>query len=162
MKRFLASALVILITVFSFPITSSFGSETGLDEFLASFDYKARKEMKVGSAELVEMVKSGQAVLVDIRFPEEVASWSVGFSINIPLNELPTRLSELPKGKRIVTACPHKDRAIIAMTYLKSKGYNAAYLKDGLTGLVELLRGDEALLLQKALNNSGQKTDTRQ
>jgi len=143
--------MTILVLLFSLPSAPSFGGGENLEAFLTSFDYKARKEMKISSTELVEMIKSGQAVLVDIRFPEEVASWRMGFSISIPLNELPARLNELPKGKRIVTACPHKDRAIIAMTYLKSKGYNATYLKDGLTGLAELLRGDEALNLQKAL-----------
>ena len=42
-------------------------------------------------------------------------------SYYVPLNELPERLGELPKDKIVVTACPHKDRAIIAMTYLRSK-----------------------------------------
>jgi hypothetical protein len=30
------------------------------------------------------------------------------------------------------------------MAYLRTKGYNARYLTDGLTGLAEALRGDEA------------------
>jgi hypothetical protein len=30
------------------------------------------------------------------------------------------------------------------MAYLRSRGYNARYLTDGLTGLAESLRGDEA------------------
>ena len=45
---------------------------------------------------------------------EEYAAWQVGPSKNIPLNELPKRLNELDKDKIIITACPHKDRAIIA------------------------------------------------
>jgi rhodanese-related sulfurtransferase len=65
--------------------------------------------------------------------------------LKIPLNELPGRLDELPKDKIIVTACPHKDRAIIAMTYLRSKGIKARYLTDGLIGLAENLRGDSAM-----------------
>jgi len=68
------------------------------------------------------------------------------------LSELPGRLNELPKDKIIVTACPHKDRAIIAMTYLRSKGISARYLTDGLIGLAENLRGDSALYFQEALS----------
>lgn len=68
----------------------------------------------------------------------------MGFGLFIPLNELPKRLAELPKDKIIVTACPHKDRSSIAMAYLRSRGYNARYLTDGLTGLAESLRGDTA------------------
>jgi rhodanese-related sulfurtransferase len=66
------------------------------------------------------------------------------YAINIPINELPKRLNELDKSKLIVTACPHKDRAIMARTYLKLKGYNTRYLVDGLIGLAEFLRGDNA------------------
>ncbi|MCW8860561.1 MAG: rhodanese-like domain-containing protein, partial [Deltaproteobacteria bacterium] len=59
-------------------------------------------------------------------------------------NELPARLDELPKDKIIITACPHKDRAIIAMPYLRSKGIPARYLTDGLIGLAENSRRDSA------------------
>jgi hypothetical protein len=47
----------------------------------------------------------------------------------------------LPRDKIIVTACPHKDRAIIAMVYLRTKVFDARYLSDGLIGLAENLRG---------------------
>ncbi len=82
--------------------------------------------------------------MIDIRFPEEYSAWKVGLSKNIPLNELPNRLSEIDMKKVVVTACPHKDRAIIAMVYLRSKGIKAKYLTDGLIGLAENLRGDNA------------------
>ncbi|MCA1765329.1 MAG: rhodanese-like domain-containing protein, partial [Desulfobulbaceae bacterium] len=103
-----------------------------------------RKEMKVNSKELVELLKKGEVQLIDIRFKEEAAAWRMGFSKNIPLPELPARLDELDKDKLIVTACPHNDRANIARIYLTMKGYRARYLTDGLLGLAELLRGDKA------------------
>ena len=78
------------------------------------------------------------------KIPEEYAAWKVGPSINIPLNELPHRLTEIDKTKTVVMACPHKDRAILAMVYLRSKGIKAKYLTDGLIGLAENLRGDNA------------------
>ncbi|MDD5285205.1 MAG: hypothetical protein PHD54_05055 [Desulfuromonadaceae bacterium] len=68
----------------------------------------------------------------------------MGFGLQIPLNELPKRLAELPKEKIIVTPSPHKDRSSIAISYLRSKGYNARYLTDGLIGLAENLRGENA------------------
>jgi rhodanese-related sulfurtransferase len=68
----------------------------------------------------------------------------MGFSTHIPLNELPTRLNELSKDKVIVTACPHKDRAILGMAYLRTKGIQSKYLEDGLTGLAEYFRGENA------------------
>jgi len=115
-----------------------------LDNYLSRFDYEERAEMKIDSKGLIPLLVSGKALLVDIRFPEEVAAWRTGFALAIPLNELPKRLQELPKDKLIVTACPHKDRSAIAMVYLRTKGYDAKYLTDGLIGLAENLRGDRA------------------
>jgi rhodanese-related sulfurtransferase len=118
--------------------------EPGFDRFLADFDYDTRADMKTDSKKLIKLLVEKKAVLVDIRFPEETRAWRMGFGLFIPLNELPKRYAELPKDKIIVTACPHKDRSAIAMAYLRTKGYNARYLTDGLTGLAENLRGDTA------------------
>ena len=122
----------------------AFSSDSNLVKYIEDFDYAARKEMKMNSKGLISLLKEGKAQLIDIRFKEEYAAWKVGPSISIPLNELPKRLNEIDKSKIIVTACPHKDRAIIAMVYLRSRGINAKYLTDGLIGLAENLRGDNA------------------
>lgn len=114
------------------------------DSYLSTFTYEERKAMKINSVELTVMLEEGTAQLVDIRFKEEYEAWHMPASINIPMNELPKRLNELDRSKLIVTACPHKDRAIMARTFLKLKGYNTRYLVDGLIGLAEFLRGDNA------------------
>jgi len=105
------------------------------------------------------LLVSNQGVLADIRFPEEVATWRMGFGLAIPLNELPRRLAGLPKNKIIITACPHKDRSAIAMAYLRSKGYETKYLTNGLLGLAEQLRGERAkdFMAKLAKIKTGQK-----
>ena len=144
--------------------TQSLQAETKLlthAEYLNSFTYEERKDMKIGRVELAVMLEEGTAQLIDIRFKEEFEAWHIPASINIPLNELPKRLNELNKSKVIVTACPHKDRAIMARTFLKLKGYNTRYLKDGLIGFAEYLRGDNAREFIQEYNfmkNSNQKT----
>ena len=115
-----------------------------LEQYLLDFDYAERRDMKIGSKELVKLLQEKTAVLVDIRFKEEHAVWRMGFGLHIPLNELPKRLKELDRTKLIVTACPHKDRSALAMAYLKTQGFDVKYLEDGLLGLAELLRGDQA------------------
>lgn len=136
---FVASALLLLA-----PALRVSAEDSAFDKMLGSFDYAARAEMKIDSKALASLLVQKKAVLVDIRFKEEVAAWHMGFGLQIPLNELPRRLSELPKDKIIVAACPHKDRSAIAMAYLRTKGYNSRYLTDGLIGLAEHLRGDNA------------------
>ena len=126
--------------------------EITLDEYLRSFDMEERTNMKIKSAEMLNMMEEGTAVLIDIRSKEEFASWNMGFAKNIPLNELPSRLYELPKNKLIITACPHNDRANIARIYLITKGYNARYLNDGLLKVADYLRGDNAVEFQDELN----------
>jgi rhodanese-related sulfurtransferase len=139
---------MIFRTVFLFftliATSNLYAEELTLTEFITKFDYDTRINMKAGTRELVDLLQEGKAQLIDIRFKEEYEAWHMGVAKNIPLNELPNRLNELDKDKVIVTACPHKDRAIIAMTYLKTKGYETMYLKDGLIGLAEFLRGDNA------------------
>ncbi len=140
---------LILVTLFAAP---ALADDNVLEGYIKNFDYDSRLDMKVSSKKLLDLLEDGKAVLVDIRFKEEQEAWGPSFALKIPLNELPERLKELPKDKIIVTACPHKDRAIIAMTYLRSKGIPARYLTDGLIGLAENLRGDDALYFLKMMN----------
>lgn len=142
---------ILFVAVLLLPVTG-FAADNDLEQYVKSFDYDSRIEMKTSSKDLIDLLEEGKAVLVDIRYKEEQQTWGLNFGLKIPLNELPDRLNELPKDKIIVTACPHKDRAIIAMTYLRSKGIPARYLSDGLIGLAENLRGDSALYFQLALS----------
>lgn len=140
MKRSIVTSLLLL----AISVIPAVAAEEAFDRMLLKFDYDTRADMKATSKQLLKLLEEKKAVLLDIRFPEETKAWKMGFGLFIPLNELPKRLSELPRDKIIVTACPHKDRSSIAMAYLRTKGFNARYLTDGLTGLTENLRGDTA------------------
>lgn len=137
---------LILVTALTLagPIQAQDAPLFTLEQYLLDFDYVERRDMKIGSKDLVKRLIEKKVVLVDIRFKEEHAAWHMGFGLHIPLNELPRRLKELDRTKLIVTACPHKDRSALAMVYLKTQGFDVKYLEDGLLGLAELLRGDKA------------------
>ncbi len=112
--------------------------------YLKSFDYDERRDMKINIKTLLSLYKEDKVQLIDIRFPEEVKTWDLGFVKNIPLNELPDRLDEIDKDKLIVTMCPHYDRASIARHFLTLQGFRSKYLVEGMLGLVDYLRGDKA------------------
>jgi rhodanese-related sulfurtransferase len=114
------------------------------EEYLSKFDYKERETMKIKTPDMLVLVEEGKAILVDVRFREEFEVWHMNFAKNIPLNELPKRLNELPKDKLIITACPHNDRSNIARLFLVQNGYNAKYLNDGLLKTADFLRGGNA------------------
>ena len=139
-KKFAITILVLICAYYG----NAYAQEVSFEKYLSDFDYKARVDMKIDSAELVKGIKEGKIQLIDIRFKEEYEAWRMGFAINIPLNELPARIGELAKDKIIVTAFPHMDRRILAMAYLRTKGFDSKYLTDGLVGLAEYLRGDKA------------------
>lgn len=139
---------IVLIFILTSLVSSLIANELhplNLEEYVKSFDLEERTNMKIKTAEMLVLLEGKKAVLIDIRFKEEFQVWNMPFSKNIPLNELPNRLDELPKDKLIITACPHNDRANIARIYLKTKGYNVRYLSDGLLKVTNYLRGDNAV-----------------
>lgn len=156
MKRFSIGLSLMLLALHP-GIASAIAVESDFDSFLVRFDYDTRADMKIESKQLLRLLVEKKAVLVDIRFAEETKAWRMGFGLFVPLNELPKRLAELPKDKIIVTACPHKDRSAIAMAYLRTKGYNARYLSDGLVGLAENLRGDAAMEFLEDMGRASKK-----
>lgn len=135
---------IILIAMLMGTCVPAYGQDGLLEKYVSEFNFDSGKEMKIDSKTLITLLKEGKAQLVDIRFSDEYEAWKVGPSINIPLNELPQRWSEIDQTKLTVTVCPHSDRSNVAMVYLRSKGIKAKFVSDGLLGIAENLRGESA------------------
>ncbi len=67
-------------------------------------------------------IKEG-AFLVDVRTPQEFAEGSVKGAVNIPLNEVNTRLSEFKGKKSIIVFCRSGARSNQAKNILEQYGY---------------------------------------
>lgn len=115
-----------------------------MDSYIRSLNMKTIVSAKVEADSFIEMYNKGEAILLDVRYGFEHKVWSLPFTCNIPLNELPDRLSELPKDKIIVCACPEACRSNIAKQYLATKGFDAKILTCGLLKLMERLKGGKA------------------
>ncbi len=63
------------------------------------------------------------AQLVDVRDPAEVAKGSIPGAIHIPLNDLRSRLAELPKDKELLVFCQSGQRSYNACRILLQHGY---------------------------------------
>ncbi|MCX5854861.1 MAG: rhodanese-like domain-containing protein [Deltaproteobacteria bacterium] len=137
-------AVWILLFAFLMTTPTYAGESVTFENYLKSFDYQERRNMKIGIPELLGIYKQDRVQIIDIRFREEHQAYSFGFIKHIPLNELPDRFRELDRSKIIVTVCPHYDRAELARTFLTLKGYQSKYLVEGLLGLADYLRGDRA------------------
>lgn len=68
------------------------------------------------------------APLVDVRDPAEVAKGSIPGAIHIPLNDLRTRLVELPKNKELLVFCQSGQRSYNACRILMQNGYRCRNL----------------------------------
>lgn len=68
------------------------------------------------------------ATLIDVRNPDELKTGSVKGSLNIPVDSLGQRLTELDKNKELILFCNSGIRAEMAHTVLKEKGVKNRYL----------------------------------
>ncbi|MCA9595188.1 MAG: rhodanese-like domain-containing protein [Myxococcales bacterium] len=68
------------------------------------------------------MVKDG-AVLLDVRTPEEWGQEHIPGAVNIPVDDIDGRASELSKDKPVVTYCKSGMRAHRAAEALRAKGF---------------------------------------
>ena len=69
-----------------------------------------------------EVLKSGNAMIVDVRTPAEFMGGHVAGSINIPLNEVPARIDEFKGMKQVVLCCASGARSQNATFYLQQNG----------------------------------------
>src|SRR3990172_8249533 len=79
---------------------------------------------------LLRRVRDGEATVLDVRPIEEFRAGHLPRAISIPLEELPARLSDLPKDREIVAYCrgPYCVLAIEAGEALKKAGFHAVRL----------------------------------
>ena len=69
-----------------------------------------------------ELIKTGQATIIDVRTPAEFMGGHVAGSINIPLQEIPNRVDEFKKMKNVILCCASGNRSGQASRFLKEQG----------------------------------------
>ena len=69
---------------------------------------------------------------MDVREPDEFAEWNIEGSHNTPLSNLSNSLDQIPLNKKIITICPHGNRAKIAKFIMQPYGYDVQSLAGGL------------------------------
>jgi rhodanese-related sulfurtransferase len=80
----------------------------------------------VSPDEARRLVQSG-ALLVDVRSREEYGAGHVPGAINLPVQELPRRMAELPRDKPLVLYCRSGHRSGRATDMLRQAGYSGVH-----------------------------------
>ncbi len=87
----------------------------------------------VSQEALLEQQQKGEesTYVLDVRSPEEYASGHVPGAVNIPYDQVASRIAEVPKDKDVVLYCKSGRRAGIAAEVLASQGYERLQHLEG-------------------------------
>jgi rhodanese-related sulfurtransferase len=72
------------------------------------------------------------ALLVDVRDPDEFEEGHINGAINIPLHELRSRLGELPRDRELWVYCRVGQRGYYATRLLAQRGFRVKNLPGGM------------------------------
>ena len=87
----------------------------------------------VSREELARRLRRKDVVVLDVRPAQEYAAGHIAGARSVPIADLPRRLSEIPKRKKVVAYCrgPYCVFADDAVHTLERDGYRAVRLEDG-------------------------------
>src|SRR5256714_7209166 len=99
----------------------------------AARDYLGDDVDAIGRDELIDRLRRGDVVLVDVRPSEEFEAGHIEGARSIPIDELEERLAELPADREVVAYCrgPFCAYAHDAVRRLRAAGRPARRLEDG-------------------------------
>jgi NADPH-dependent 2,4-dienoyl-CoA reductase/sulfur reductase-like enzyme/rhodanese-related sulfurtransferase len=72
-----------------------------------------------------------QPYLLDVRTPQEFAAGHIPGAVNIPVDDLRSRLGELPHDRKIAAYCQVGQRGYLATRILRQKGFSASNIGGG-------------------------------
>jgi rhodanese-related sulfurtransferase len=79
----------------------------------------------------LDATASSNVCLLDVRTPQEFSAGHIPGALNIPVDDLRSRLGELPKDQPIVAYCQVGQRGYIATRILGHAGYDARNVGGG-------------------------------
>jgi NADPH-dependent 2,4-dienoyl-CoA reductase/sulfur reductase-like enzyme/rhodanese-related sulfurtransferase len=81
--------------------------------------------------DVLALPEAERPLLLDVRTPTEFAAGHIPGAKNLPVDELRTRLEELPRDRTIATYCQVGQRGYLATRILVQRGYHAVNLGGG-------------------------------
>ncbi len=92
---------------------------------------------RIDIVEAKARLRSGNAILLDVRSARECAAGHIAGSRNISYTQLSARIGELPKDKQILVICQVGERSGYAASYLEKYGYDVAHVRGGVAAWKE-------------------------
>ena len=98
-----------------------------LDGGLQALEHRAdllRSTEQTSAPALAAELASSHPLVVDVRTPAERQRKYIGGSVNVPLNQLPARMTELARDQRLFVHCAGGYRSSIAASLLQREGFD--------------------------------------
>jgi rhodanese-related sulfurtransferase len=95
---------------------------------------------------VAEMLRSGEAHLIDVRQNEEWERGRIAGAVHIVLEEITERAREVPRDRAVVFACRSGNRSAMVADAFRGDGYDAYNMAGGLRAWEQAgmpLEGDE-------------------
>lgn len=89
---------------------------------------------EIQAAALKHRIDSGERpLIIDVREPWEIATASIAGTVNIPMGDIPSRLTELDPDRETIVMCHHGVRSAQVAMYLARNGFeNVINLAGGI------------------------------
>ncbi len=82
---------------------------------------------QVDCEEFKNIVDNKEFEIIDVRTPMEYMQGKLPNSKLIPMNEIPERLNELKKDKKILLYCHSGNRSMVVANFLINNGFKNVY-----------------------------------
>jgi len=109
-------------------------NQAEVDKVLRGYFHERDNMEAVSHGELLERSRDGLVTVLDVRPKDEFAMEHLPGAVNIPLDELETRLSEIDPAQEVIAYCrgPYCVLSFEAVAALRQRGIKARRMEDGL------------------------------
>ncbi len=105
-----------------------------IDRIITDFFGDSENLQPIDRKELLKRAKAGDVIVLDVRPEDEYRAAHLPYARSIPLSELGDHIEEFSPDQEIIAYCrgPYCVLAQEAVRMLRSKGFNAVRLEDGI------------------------------
>lgn len=105
-----------------------------VDKVLRGYFHERDNMEPVSHEDLLDRTRDGLVTVLDVRPKDEFALGHLPGAVNIPLEELENRLSEIDNTQEVIAYCrgPYCVMSFEAVSALREKGFNARRMEDGI------------------------------
>lgn len=101
-------------------------------------EFERNQELEIEPLEAKKWIEEEKPLVLDVRPNPVFLQGHVPKAVNIPLQELPSKIEEFDKNKAVLTICNRGNASYSAMEYLKKKGFKKVLsLKTGTIGWIQ-------------------------